>query len=95
MTSINFNIIRERCPGCDSNVLSHHKIIICESCDTIYHAKCSEQSFKFDHVKQMWHCSQCYAFKFQRYNPFNSIIYDKYDPNTVERDEDMETISTH
>ena len=94
MNSINFDVNRERCPDCGNNVLSHQKIMICQSCNAIYHAKCSEQNFKFNHVKCTWQCNECLtADRSHRYNPFDSISYDKHDPNSLEVDEDMETIS--
>ncbi len=93
MTPINFNVIREKCSGCQRDIFCHNKIMLCQGCNDIYHAECSEQTFKFNHMKQIWTCMKCETFGLQRYNPFNSVIYDKYDPNTMESDEDMETLS--
>ncbi len=93
MTPISFDINRERCPGCESNILSHHKVMICQGCDAIYHGECSEQHFKFNHFKSSWHCSYCSTADVERYNPFDAVKYDKHDSNSVEIDEDMETMS--
>ncbi len=90
---INFNVIREKCPDCEMEILCHNKIMLCQGCNEIYHAECSEQTFKFDHMRQIWICNKCENFGLQRYNPFDSISYDKYDPNTAECDEDIETLS--
>ena len=97
MTSkINFDIQRERCPGCNGHVLSHHKIMICNDCDSIYHGPCSEIYFKFNHFKSLWQCNKCQTSGNapERYNPFaSSLAYDKYDPNYVEMNDDLRTIS--
>ena len=93
MTSINFNVQREKCPGCNFHVLSHHKIMICNSCDSIFHSSCSETNFKFNHSKSFWQCKKCQASEC-RYNPFvSSMAYDRHNPNYVEMSDDLRTIS--
>ena len=93
MTSINFNVNRERCPGCDTDILGHHKFIICRGCNVMYHAICSENNFKYNHVKCIWLCAQCTVDGPSRYNPFDSVNYDKHDPSSLESNEDVEFIS--
>ena len=96
MTSINFDTLRERCLGCNCEVFSHHKIMICSECNSIYHASCSETNFVFNHYKFSWQCRNCQLSEggSQRYNPFASTMaYDKYDPNYVEINDDLKTIS--
>jgi hypothetical protein len=43
--------VRERCPGCEKHILCHQKCMICRGCNALYHGKCSEEKFMYDHVK--------------------------------------------
>ena len=59
----------------------------------MYHAICSENNFKYNHVKCIWLCAQCTVDGPSRYNPFDSVNYDKHDPSSLESNEDVEFIS--
>ena len=93
MTSKIFDIKRESCPGCGENILCHHKIMLCENCDTIYHASCSERHFKYDHTRNKWICNHCSISIPKHYNPFNLLNYDKYDNNQSDHNEVTDNIS--
>ena len=93
MSSINFRVSRERCPDCDGEIFCHHKVIICQGCNTLYHSNCSEKSFHFDHIKNCWICKECQVTSGERYNPFDSANYDKYDQMPADYNEDINTMS--
>ena len=93
MSSIRFNINRESCSDCSGDILSHHKIILCIGCNNIYHAKCAEKSFKYDHVRLSWICRSCSTIGHDRYNPFTSSITDKYSPSLNEFSNDIIAMS--
>ena len=93
MSSINFNTIREKCQGCENEIFCHHKVIICQGCNTIYHANCSQNSFSFDHRSQVWTCYDCHTNVCDRYNPFESVSSDKHDHSPDSYSEDVNTIS--
>ncbi len=93
MTSLNFDILRERCPDCDSDILCHNKIMLCQGCNVLFHASCSEKSFKFDNVKLAWVCSNCMTARSERYNPFCCSADDKYDQTPAEGKDDLEAMS--
>ena len=71
----------------------HNKIISCESCKLIWHSKCSLGQFEYDHMKDRWTCNECLSTNPKRYNPFSSIVYDKYDPGDLDSIEDIIEIS--
>ena len=93
MSSVNnFRTIRERCAGCNNEILCHHRIIICQSCNVIYHADCSCNNFSFDHLIKAWTCNECHLDAQNRYNPFESTTaYDRH--NNIPNNEDISTIS--
>ncbi len=93
MTSINFNVIRERCPDCEGDIMCHHKIMLCHACNDLYHASCSEKSFEFDYVKLAWICNGCKIAEDERYNPFVHSTNDRYDPSPDQGSDDLETVS--
>ena len=84
---------KERCVGCRGYISTHNKIVVCNSCNIIYHAKCSTRLFEFDHINDLWLCWKCVANKPQKYNPFISLTYDKHDPNNLEEIDDLTDIS--
>ena len=67
--------------------------MLCENCDTIYHARCSQSSFKYDHLRNRWLCTDCVVTIPVMYNPFNVLSYDRHDPNKIECNDDIESIS--
>ena len=94
MSKTNSNVVKkERCGGCQGFVSIHNKIICCNSCDIMYHAKCSTNKFEFDHVNNLWICWKCFANNPKKYNPFISLTYDKHDPNCLNDIEDLKDIT--
>ena len=93
MTSISFNVIRERCLECDKDIMCHNKIMICNKCNIIFHASCAEKSFKFDNVKLEWICENCRNSGSSRYNPFETPSDDKYDPSPEQGSSDLDVMS--
>ena len=91
MSSVNFRINREKCPGCEEEIFCHHKIIVCEGCNMIYHGKCSNKFFRFYHTNRTWICCECYASETDRYNPFHFISSDKHEG--IPEDKDVVKIS--
>ena len=93
MASIDFDVIRERCPECDEQIMTHNKIMICNFCNDLYHACCSEKSFQFDNIKLAWKCSKCKLEESERYNPFQISSQDKYNPSLGSCEDDLNKIS--
>lgn len=91
MSSINFRINREKCPGCEEEIFCHQPIIVCEGCNVIYHGKCSNESFRFYHTNRTYICCECYVNETDRYNPFHLLSSDKHEKIT--EDKDVEKIS--
>ena len=86
-------VMRERCGGCQKYLLSHNKIMACDYCGKIVHAKCSYSQFEFNHIANKWQCWECTCNKPKLYNPFSSIAYNKYDPFDLQNVDDISTIS--
>ena len=93
MSSIKFNPNRESCSDCGSDILCHHKIVLCAGCNDLYHARCAESSFMFDHARLSWICGTCSAAGPDRYNPFASSLGDKHNPGVDEYSDDIVTMS--
>ena len=88
-------INKERCKGCAKYILIHNKIMKCDSCEIIVHAKCSISlvKFEYDHLQNRWFCWECVSNTPKIYNPFNTMVYDKYDPNNMDNIGDLNEIS--
>ena len=86
------SIKREICGGCTKQIYYHNKIIICNSCSTISHFQCSQNS-KFQLFKSatslspaIWYCDTCFTHHgIKRYNPFIELL-----SNNVGTDDDPE-----
>ena len=96
MMSANNNVStkKERCLCCQKFILTHNKIMSCQGCSQIFHAECSRTNFEYDHMQDKWSCWQCTANKPKVYNPFNTLVYDKYDPNNLDDIDDIRIISS-
>ena len=71
----------------------HSKSVICHNCNTISHLKCAtkgNRTYKFDQIKDIWTCWQCQSYLILRYNPFDSVFYNKY---LIDDNDAMEEIS--
>ena len=82
-----------KCEVCQGNLLLHHKIIQCLSCEKIIHSKCSSNDFVFNHLENRWQCQTCMSNKTLRYNPFSTLSHNKYDPVDMENIDDLTEIS--
>lgn len=69
---------REECEGCCKQIYQHNKFVLCHKCDKIAHYNCSLKAFKYDQIKDKWICWDCYSNKPKKYNPFDSIFFNKY-----------------
>ncbi|NQZ52548.1 MAG: hypothetical protein HRT95_20990, partial [Moritella sp.] len=68
------NSSREKCGGCNKNILAHNPISICNKCSKLTHAKCSQKYLSFDNLTDSWICNDCLVNKTSRYNPFQSHL---------------------
>ena len=85
---------REKCEGCCKEIFQHYnRIVICAQCDKIYHAKCSNSTVTFNQIKNLWTCWECTDKNSKRYNPFDSIFYDKYQDDDSEVREEINRIT--
>ena len=46
-----------------------------------------------DHLRNRWLCTDCVVTIPVMYNPFNVLSYDRHDPNKIECNDDIESIS--
>ena len=83
---------REKCQGCSKNILAHNKIVICQKCPKILHAKCAHKLFNYDHISDIWHCWECTSTSQEIYNPFRSLQYDKHVQDDSEALEEINQI---
>ena len=86
-------IVKEKCVGCQKFILTHNKIMACENCKRIVHAKCARSLFDYDNIKGCWRCWECISLEPKKYNPFSFLVYDKYDPNSLSEIDDLVSIS--
>ena len=82
--------IREKCRGCDKNILTHHRVTTCDSCSNLVHAKCSSKVLKYNSINGVWTCLNCISTMPSRYNPFASLCatnsHTSYEPHTEDSD---------
>ena len=83
---------KEKCLGCDKFIWTHNKIMTCNGCKIIVHAKCAKSLFEYNGIANSWNCWKCLS-KPPKYNPFSKIAYDKHDPNSLEDISDLVEIS--
>ena len=86
------NIEKEKCLGCDRFIWTHNKIMTCDGCKTLVHAKCAKSLFEFNSITNSWQCWKCFS-KPPKYNPFSKLTHDKHDPNGLEDISDLVEIS--
>ena len=56
-------VIKEKCVGCQRFILIHNKIMSCQNCKRIVHAKCAQSLFDYDHIKDCWQCWECISLE--------------------------------
>ena len=69
---------RENCEDCCKQILIHHKFLTCCNCNKISHFKCGKLSYIYNQTTDKWSCRNCSNTLENRYNPFDSICYNKY-----------------
>ena len=67
--------------------------MICFSCDKISHAKCALKLYNFNQILDRWSCWECVSTAQHKYNPFESIIYDKHIQDEAESLHEISQIS--
>ena len=81
---------QEKCPGCDKNILMHHRVASCDSCSNLVHAKCSSKVLKYNSINYVWTCQNCILNTPNRYNPFASLCatnrHNSYEPLSEDSD---------
>ena len=86
---------RERCRGCDKNILTHHRVASCDSCSKLVHAKCSSKVLRYNSINSVWTCLNCISIMPSRYNPFASLCttnsHRSYEP--LSEDSDLQKIN--
>ena len=85
-------IEKNKCEGCKKFILTHNKIMICQTCKKIVHAKCARNTFEYNQIVDCWQCIACLSNSIPRYNPFASISYDRHDPVHLDELEDISEI---
>ena len=65
--------LREKCKGCDKNLLTHHRVASCDSCTNLFHDKCSSKMLRYNSINDTWTCQTCISKMPSRYNPFASL----------------------
>ena len=83
---------REVCENCCKEIYTHQKILICSLCNIISHYKCGKQAFEYDQTVDQWFCFNCQTNKLVKYSPFNSVCYNKYNPDDPEAYAEIEKI---
>ena len=75
------NTNRDICGGCQRQIYTHNKIIVCNACSLISHFDCFQTSmfnlFQNATVTSpaVWHCSDCSRqHGMVRYNPFLEVL---------------------
>ena len=69
---------REFCEDCCKQILVHQKILVCCFCNSISHFKCGKSSYTYSQTTDQWSCDNCSHKLQNRYNPFDTICYNKY-----------------
>ena len=86
------NSKRETCEGCCKDIYFHSKIVLCIKCNKVVHHKCGLKIYHYDHIKDLWYCSECFSSETMVYNPFNSIFHDKYTIENSEVNDEIELV---
>ena len=59
-------------------------------CNQISHHVCAIATFNYDQIKDVWTCSNCITNLSKKYNPFDSLFYNKY---SITHDDDSDEIT--
>ena len=83
---------RNKCEGCNKFLLTHNKIMTCQTCSKVVHAHCAKNIFEYNQTVDCWQCTVCIASSPPRYNPFASISFSKHEPVHLDECEDISEI---
>ena len=86
------SVIKNKCEGCNKFLLTHNKIMVCQTCSKIFHAQCAKNTFEYNQTVDCWQCTACIASSPPMYNPFATISHDKHDPVKLDELEDITEI---
>ena len=88
--------LRQKCGGCDKNILMHHRVASCDSCSNLVHARCANKVLRYNSINDVWTCLNCIANVLNRYNPFSSLFatnsHTSHEP-LLEEDGDLHKIN--
>ena len=83
---------KEVCKGCCKQIYTHQKFLVCNTCHEILHLKCGKKTYTYNQTTNQWSCSNCSINVLNRYNPFESICFNKYLSDEPEAHEEIEKI---
>ena len=87
------NLPKQECLGCQKTILLHTTVIICVICSAMSHSECAKLAFEFNVINSTSICYKCKHNKQIRYNPFNNLLFDEHDPNSLNPMEDLHELS--
>ena len=87
------SLLKQECLGCQKTILLHTTIITCAVCSAMSHSECAKLAFEFNVINSTWMCYECKSNKQIRYNPFNNLLFDEHDPNSLNPMEDLHGLS--
>jgi hypothetical protein len=87
------NPVKEKCGGCNKNVLIHHRVAVCTDCKQIYHSKCTT-NFRYNYISKSWTCLHCTSsMATERYNPFKYFSDSRYNQDLSEHSVELQQVS--
>ena len=87
------SLLKQECLGCQKTILLHTTVITCAVCSAMSHSECAKLAFEFNVINGTWMCYECKSNKQIRYNPFNNLLFDEHDPNSLNPMEDLHELS--
>ena len=87
------NLLNQECLGCPKIILFHETVITCANCSAVSHRECKKHAFEFNYINSTWICYKCISNKQIRYNPFNNLLFDEHDPNSLNPMDDLHELS--
>ena len=83
---------REVCEGCCKQIYTHQKVLLCCKCNKVVHFKCGKSLYTYTQTSDQWTCENCCNAALNRYNPFESVCYNKYLVENPEAHEEIAKI---
>ena len=79
--------------GCCKQIYTHHKVLICFSCNKISHYNCCKSLYTYNQVNDQWFCNSCDVNIDNYYNPFSSICSNQCLDNEPEAYQEISNVS--